>query len=325
MQILRYLAYQAIRLAIVVLGVAALNFILIQAAPGDPAMVLAGEAGAADEQFLERLRSQFGLDQPLHVQMIQYFSQIAQLNLGTSYRQGLPVLDIILQRLPATLLLTIPAFLLSLALGIAWGLYAAQKHGGPRVAIFTVVMSIFNAAPVFWVALVAVMVFSLWLGWFPAFGMRTPAAALPPLAAALDILHHAVLPIITLSLFYMAVYARLMRSAALEVQDLDYVKTARSKGASPGRVLRRHVAPNSILPVVALAGMQAGQLIGGSVVVETVFAWPGIGRLAFDALLQRDYPVLMGILLISSVVVVVINMVTDLVVSYFDPRVEVNP
>lgn len=323
MHSVRFLAYQLLRLAIVVFGVSVLNFVLIHSAPGDPVMVLAGESGAADPQFLDQLRQEFGLDRPLIVQLGHYLASVAQFDLGLSYRQKLPVVDIILERLPATLFLTIPAFVLSLVLGIIYGLYAAQRREGARVAVFSTMTAVLNAAPVFWIALILVLVFSLWLGWFPAFGMRTPGDGASMGALALDVAHHAVLPIVTLSLFYLAVYARLMRSSVFEVQDLDYVKTARAKGVPRRRVLRRHVAPNAILPVVALAGLQAGQLIGGSVVVESVFAWPGIGRLAFDALLQRDYPVLMGIFLMSSIVVVAVNVVTDLAVAYFDPRVEV--
>lgn len=322
MHSVRFLAYQLLRLAIVVFGVSVLNFVLIHSAPGDPVMVLAGEAGAADPQFLDQLRQEFGLDRPLVVQLGHYLASVAQFDLGVSYRQKLPVVDIIVKRLPATLFLTIPAFVLSLVLGMLFGLYAAQRNKGPRVALFTAVTAVLNAAPVFWVALVLVLVFSLWLGWFPAFGIRTPGENASIVAAALDIAHHAVLPILTMSLFYLAVYARLMRSSVLEVQDLDYVKTARAKGVPRRRVIRRHVAPNAVLPVVALAGLQAGQLIGGSVVVESVFAWPGVGRLAFDAMLQRDYPLLMGIFLMSSVVVVAVNVITDLVVAYCDPRVE---
>lgn len=322
MHLIRFLAYQCLRLAVVVLGVAMLNFFLIHSAPGDPAMVLAGESGAADPQFLEQLRRQFGLDQPLYIQLLQYVSNIARFELGYSYRQNVPVLTLIADRLPATLFLAIPAFLISLGLGIYWGRSAAQRRG-LRLALFTGGTAIFNSAPVFWLALVLIIVFSFWLGWFPAFGIRTPGEAQPFLVQLVDMAWHAVLPIVTMSLFYLAVYARLMRSSMLEVMDLDYVRTALAKGASRRRVVRRHVAPNAILPVVAMAGMQAGQLIGGSVVVETVFAWPGIGRLAFDALQQRDYPVLMGILLVSSVVVIVINVLTDLVVSYLDPRIEV--
>jgi len=322
MHLIRFLTYQCFRLAVVVLGVAMLNFLLIHSAPGDPAMVLAGESGAADPKFLEQLRRDFGLDQPLYMQLLHYLGNIARFDLGYSYRQNLPVLALIADRLPATLFLTVPAFLISLGLGIYWGRHAAGRRGW-RLGAFTAVTAVFNAAPVFWMALILVMVFSYWHGWFPAFGIRTPGATQSLAGQAADIARHAVLPIVTMSLFYLAVYARLMRSSMIEAMDLDFVRTARAKGASRQRIVRRHVAPNAILPVVAMAGMQAGQLIGGSVVIETVFAWPGIGRLAFDSLLQRDYPVLMGILLVSSVVVIVINVLTDLVVGYLDPRIEI--
>ncbi|UFN48931.1 ABC transporter permease [Roseomonas sp. OT10] len=321
MPVLRFLSWQLLRLILVVAGVAVLNFTLVHLAPGDPVSVLAGESGAADAQFVAQLRREFGLDQPLAVQLWHYLASIARLDLGMSYRQRVPVLDLILGALPATLLLTVPAFLLALGGGIAWGLHAAQRRGGPRVAVFTAGTALFNAAPVFWIALLAVLLFSVTLGWLPAFGMRETDAPDSALLAALDVLRHAVLPVATLALFYMAVYARVMRASALEVQHLDHVRTARAKGVPRARVVRRHVAPNAILPVIALAGLQAGQLIGGSVVVETVFAWPGMGRLAFDSLLQRDYPVLMGILLLSSVLVVAFNALTDLVAALADPRI----
>jgi peptide/nickel transport system permease protein len=321
MQAVRFLGVQLLRLLVVVAGVAVLNFVLIHLAPGDPVAVLAGEAGAADARFLDQLRREFGLDQPLYRQLWQYLGNIAQLDLGMSYRRRVPVLDLLLGYLPATLALTVPAFLIALALGIGWGLYAAQRSGGPRVVAFTIVTSLFNAAPVFWVALLGVMVFSAGLGWVPAFGLRSTDTPATSWGVALDMAHHAVMPVLTLSLFYIAVYARVMRAAAVEVRGMDYIRTARAKGVPRPRLNRRHVAPNAILPVVALAGIQAGQLIGGSVVVETVFAWPGMGRLAFDALLQRDYPVLMGVLLLSSVIVVVFNILTDVVSTFLDPRI----
>ena len=167
-----------------------------------------------------------------------------------------------------------------------------------------------------------VLVFSVWLGWLPSFGMETVGANLHGWAAVADRAQYLVLPAITLGLFYMAVYARLTRSAMLDVAGQDFIKTARAKGVPEGRILRRHILRNALLPVVTLAGIQAGQLIGGSVLVETVFAWPGIGRLAFDALLARDYQVLLGVFLTTSILVVVFNLITDLVYLAIDPRMQ---
>ena len=167
-----------------------------------------------------------------------------------------------------------------------------------------------------------VLVFSVWLGWLPSFGMNTVGADLTGWAAVVDGTRHLILPALTLGLFYMAVYARLTRASMLEVADQDFVRTARAKGVGEGRILRRHVLRNALLPVVTFAGIQAGQLIGGSILVETVFAWPGIGRLAFDALLARDYQLLLGVFLCTSVLVVVFNLLTDLVYLAVDPRME---
>ncbi len=187
--------------------------------------------------------------------------------------------------------------------GVALGAAAARRVGSWADSVITVLALAFYATPIFWVGLMLVLVFSVWLGWLPSFGMDTVGADLHGWAAVADTARYLVLPALTLGLFYMAVYARLTRSAMLDVAGQDFVKTARAKGVPEGRILRRHILRNALLPVVTLAGIQAGQLIGGSVLVETVFAWPGIGRLAFDALLARDYQVLLGVFLTTSVLV----------------------
>jgi peptide/nickel transport system permease protein len=181
----------------------------------------------------------------------------------------------------------------------------------------------FYATPTFWVGLMLVLVFSVWLDWLPSFGMKTVGADLAGGAALLDTARYLVLPGLTLGLFYMAVYARLTRAAMLEVASQDFVRTARAKGVPEGGVQRRHVLRNALLPVITVAGIQAGQLVGGAILVETVFAWPGIGRLAFDALLARDYQILLGVFLTTSVLVLVFNLITDLLYAWIDPRVEV--
>ena len=181
---------------------------------------------------------------------------------------------------------------------------------------------VFYCTPLFWTGLLLVLLFSVTLNWLPSFGMSTVGADYTGLRAALDVAEHLVLPALTLGLFYLAVYARLTRSSVLEVADQDFVKTARAKGVGEGRILRRHVLRNALLPVVTLAGIQAGHLIGGSILVETVFAWPGIGSLAFDALLQRDYELLLGVFLCTSVIVMLFNLLTDLLYLVIDPRVQ---
>ena len=319
----RFLAQRLVKMIAIVLAIAVANFLLIHAAPGDPASVMAGEAGAADPKFIAQLRAQFGLDQPLSTQLWIYLARLLHADLGMSYRQGRPVFDLIVERLPATLLLTGTAFLFAIAMGMLLGALAAQRVGRVADSIITVLALGFFATPIFWTGLMLVLVFSVWLDWLPSFGMNTVGAGLHGWAAVADIAQYLILPALTLGLFYMGVYARLTRATMLEVTSQDFVRTARAKGVPEGRILRRHILRNALLPVVTYAGIQAGQLIGGSILVETVFAWPGIGRLAFDALLARDYQLLLGVFLCTSVLTVVFNLLTDLVYAWIDPRVDV--
>jgi peptide/nickel transport system permease protein len=319
----RFLAARVLKMVAMVFAIIVANFLLVHAAPGDPASVIAGEAGAADPQFLAQLRAQFGLDKPLSTQLWLYVSHVAQGDLGVSYRQQRPVAALIAERLPATLLLTITAFVFAILVGITLGALAARQVGRPADTLITILALGFFATPIFWVGLMLVLVFSVWLDWLPSFGMNTIGADLTGFAAVADTAKYLLLPALTLGLFYMAVYARLTRAAMLEVASQDFVRTARAKGVPEGRVQRSHILRNALLPVITLAGIQAGQLVGGSILVETVFAWPGIGRLAFDALLARDYQLLLGVFLATSVLVLVFNLITDLLYAWIDPRVEV--
>ena len=322
MNAIEFLARRLFKALFVVIGVVVLNFLLIQLAPGDPATVLAGEAGAGDAEFIVQLRKQFGLDQPLYVQLFLYLKGIASFDLGFSYRNNLPVIDLIAERLPATILLTGSAFVLSLILGIALGVWAAARRGKLADSLIMSGALLFYATPLFWLALMSMLVFSLRLDWLPPFGMETVGSGFTGLRHALDVAHHLVLPAVTLGLFFTAIYTRLTRASMLEVMSLDFVKTARAKGVPPGEITRRHVLRNALLPVFTFAGIQAGQLLGGAVLTETVFAWPGIGRLMFDALVQRDYPVLLGVFLVTSTMVVLVNLITDLLYRFVDPRIE---
>lgn len=322
MNLLQFLSGRLVKGILVLFAIAVLNFFLIRAAPGDPAQVLAGEAGAADAQLLEQLRERFGLNEPLLTQLWIYIKGYMTFDLGFSYRQQQPVLTLVLDRLPATLLLTGAAFVISLGLGVMMGALAARRAGRWSDSLITTLSLVFYATPLFWIALMSQIVFSLKFGLVPNVGYETIGANYTGLARALDIGHHLILPALTLGLFFTALYARMMRASMLEVAGADFVKTARAKGLSPGIVSRRHVARNAILPVVTLAGLQAGQLVGGAVLTETVFAWPGIGRLMFDALVQRDYSVLLGVFFMSSAMVVGFNIITDLVYRIADPRIE---
>lgn len=318
----RLIVMRLLKAVIVLFLIVIFNFILIQLAPGDPAAILAGEAGATDEEFLRQLRERFGLDQPIHVQLWRYVSGIAMLDFGWSYRQGMPVLDLILARLPATLLLTGTAFVLSLTLGIVAGSMAAARVKKPSGSLIMALALIFYATPLFWVALMAVLLFSVYLDWLPAYGMYTVGAGLTGFALALDVARHLVLPATTLALFFMAIYTRMTRASMLEASQQDYVKTARAKGLGPGVIQRRHILRNALLPIITLAGLQAGQMVGGAILTETVFAWPGIGRLMFEALQQRDYNLLLGIFFFSAALVIIFNILTDLVYRLADPRIK---
>ncbi len=322
MRIFRHVIVRLFKMVAIVIAIVCVNFLLIHAAPGDPASVLAGQSGSADPQFIAQLRHEFGLDQPLYVQLWIYVSSVLRGDLGVSHVQQRTVLSLIMERLPATLLLTATAFAFALIAGIALGAAAARRVGTWADSAITVLALGFYATPIFWVGLMLVLVFSVWLDWLPSFGMNTVGADLHGWAAVGDTAQYLILPALTLGLFYMAVYARLTRSAMLDVAGEDFIRTARAKGVPEGRILRRHILRNALLPVVTLAGIQAGQLIGGSVLVETVFAWPGIGRLAFDALLARDYQVLLGVFLTTAILVVLFNLATDLIYIVIDPRMQ---
>jgi peptide/nickel transport system permease protein len=312
---------RAVKAVAVVLAIVILNFLLIRLAPGDPAAVMAGEAGAADQVFMDQLREQFGLNRPVYEQAMIYLSNIVQGDLGFSYRQNAPVLDLIAERLPATLLLTVSAFVFAILVGVALGAMSAMRVGRPLDFVISIVSLVFYATPLFWIGLMSILLFSVYLGWLPAVGMETIGSGYTGWARAVDIAWHLVLPATTLGLFYMAVYTRMTRASMLEVRDMDFVRTAKAKGLKAGIIVRRHILRNAILPIITLAGIQAGQLVGGAILTETVFGWPGIGRLAFDALLQRDYPVLLGVFLVTSIMVVIFNIVTDLVYRVVDPRI----
>lgn len=304
-----------------ILVIATINFVLVHSAPGDPALVIAGQSGAADAQFIAQIRAEYGLDQPWIVQYGTYLGKIAQLDLGYSVRQRSQVSELILDRLGPTLLLTLSAFFLSLIGGVVLGSIAGLRHGSWTDFAISMVSLVLYATPVFWFGLMLVLIFSINLGWLPAFGYSNiRAASFGPLEYALDVGKHLILPALTLSAIYMAVYTRLMRSAVIEVGHEDHVKTARAKGLTRGQILRGHMLRNAAVPVVTFAGLQAGALIGGAVVVETVFSWPGLGRLTFDAVTARDYPVLLGLFLVMSVLVIAVNLLTDLLHRLIDPR-----
>jgi peptide/nickel transport system permease protein len=319
---LQFIAMRLVKTMLVTIAVVVLSFFLIRLAPGDAATVMAGQSGYADEAFMKSLRAEYGLDRPLPMQLAKYLGAVAHGDLGTSYVRRQPVLEVIAERLPNTLLLDAFALVVAIGGGVWLGSIAARKPGSVGDAAVTVLAMLFYAVPQFWLGMMAVLVFAVWLAWLPPFGIETMGADFTGMARAADIARHMILPGITLALYFLASYARLTRTAMLEVADADFVKTARAKGISERQVSRRHVLRNALIPLVTFAGLQASILIGGSVMVENVFSWPGIGTLAYDAVTARDNPLLLGIFIITAVLVSLFNLITDIAYFIADPRVE---
>jgi peptide/nickel transport system permease protein len=320
---LRFIARRLVQAVPTVLVIVVINFFLLHFAPGDAADVLAGEAGSATPEYMAALRQRFGLDQPLYVQLFIYLKNILSFDLGYSFRHNQPVLTLILDRLGPTLLLMATTLIISVSVGVLLGLLAATGLRKWRDNIISVLALVSYATPLFWLGLMLIIVFSIQLDWLPTSGMETIGAFNEGWDRVVDIARHLVLPAVTLSLFYLAVYTRLMRAAMLEQAGMDYVTTARAKGLTERRITFRHVLRNALLPVITVAGIQTGGLIGGSVVVETIFGWPGLGLLAFQSLFARDLNLLFGIFFLSACLVVVVNVFVDVIYALLDPRIEI--
>jgi peptide/nickel transport system permease protein len=318
----KYIVDRLVRGLPIIFAIVVVNFFLIRLAPGDAAQVLAGEAGAASEQYLEQIRRQFGLDQPLYIQFFSYMKNIVVFDLGYSFRHGREVSSLIFERLGATALLMVAAMTISVTLGMLLGAIAAIRDRTVVSHIIVVFAVVSYATPLFWVGLMLIIVFAINLGWFPTSGIITVGADYTGLRAVLDVLHHLVLPAVALSCFYMALYTRLMRASMLETLGLDFIKTARAKGLGDRKIVLKHALRNAVLPVLTMAGVQVSAMLGGSVIIESVFGWPGLGLLAFESLFARDLNLLLGIFFLSSILVVVTNAVVDVIYTIVDPRIE---
>ena len=313
----------ALQAAPTLAGIVVLNFLLLKLAPGDAADVLAAESGFATEETMSALRMRLGLDLSVLAQLWGYLTGLLQGDLGQSARYGMPVAEVIWQRLPGTLLLMSASLALAIGVGVAFGAVMAVFAGRLPDRILSVVSLLFYSVPAFWIGLMLILVFSVRLGWLPSGGSGTIGSGLTGWAALLDQARYMILPALSLALFYLAIYARLTRAAMLEVRSQDFVRTARAKGLSPFAVNARHVLRNALIPVTTMAGLHIGNMLGGAVVVETVYSWPGLGRLAFEAVMGRDFQVLLGILLLSSVLVILANLAVDLIQAWLDPRIGV--
>ena len=307
---------------VLVLAVVVLNFVLVHAAPGDPVETIAGVSGGMSPELMAELRAQYGLDKPLPVQLGVYLGKVMTGDLGYSYFFNLPVVSMIGERVPATLLLVVSAVMLAFAIGTALGVLSSRKPNGLLSQFITVLSMVGFAAPVFWMGIMLVILFASVFPILPVSGMRSvDSSAGAGLKDMVDVLYHLVLPTLTLSLVYLAQYSRLARSSMLDVLGSDFVRTARAKGLADRVVLYKHALRNALLPVVTVLGLQFGNVMAGAILVETVFNWPGLGRLAFESVLRRDYPTILGVLLFSSIVVIVMNLLTDLAYRLIDPRI----
>jgi peptide/nickel transport system permease protein len=318
---LRFLAWRLSQAFVVMLLVVIANFIIIHSAPGDMVDVLSGNSDMTAEQIAD-LRIRYGLDQPTIVQLGRYLAQLFTFDLGYSFRNSAPVLDVILLRLPTTAMLVILSVVISLTVGTVLGVIAARKAGRIPDVVISTGSLIFYATPSFIVAISLILIFSVSLGWLPIAGLTTVGNNLTGFAYIRDVAAHLVMPVTALCTFYIAIYGRLARATMLEVMGQDFVRTAHAKGMSERRVIYGHALRNALLPLVTMAGLQVSSLLGGAVLVETVFGLPGMGRTAFDAVFERDTALLLGVMFISSLSVVVVSLIVDLLYVVLDPRVE---
>ena len=314
-----YVGRRVLQVVPTVLAILLAGLLLVHLAPGDPVLALAGEHG--DQAYYDFMRERFGLDEPLPVRTVTYLSQVLRGDFGVSFIQGRPVRDVILDRAPATVLLTGTALLLSTLAGILLGAFAAVRPHGPRDAAVTCFVLTMFASPVFWIGQIAVVVASFHLGWFPVQGMRSAVPPAGQFAAAIDVLHHLTLPVLVLASQELAAVSRLTRAGLVTELASDHVRTARAKGLSETRVLLRHAMRRALLPVVTVVGGRFGHLLAGAVVVEVVFAWPGLGRLLVTSVQARDMPVILGLFFVVAFGVVVANLLTDLTYRRLDPRI----
>ena len=306
---------------VLLFAVLVLNFTLMHLAPGDVADTISQSMGGADEELLIDIRKDYGLDQPYYQQLATYIGKVLRFDLGHSFFFNEPVSKLVLERVPATLLLVITAQILALLLGVLLGVYSARKPNG-IMSHFVTFFALFGySAPVFWTGILLLIAFSLQIPIFPVAGMRDVTIEGNLWVHAIDVMKHMVLPVVTLASIFLALYSRLARATMIETLGTDFVRTARAKGLPERQVVYKHALRNSLSPVVTLAGLQFSAVVSGAVLVEAVFSWPGLGTLAFQSIIARDTPTILGILFFSALVVIIGNLLTDLALRFVDPRV----
>ena len=308
--------------AITIIAIICVNFAIFRMLPGDPIRLMFKDARLRSEQ-LEQIRKDYGLDKPMVVQFGAYVKELLKGNLGISFWQKRPVVEVIASRIPNTVLLVLTALIIAMVVGTLLGASAGWRSGSRYDSIVLSLSLAVYSVPTFAMGIIMLLVFAYLLAIFPFGGITTPASGLTGLAHVKDVLWHLVLPAVSIIFWYIGEYVLLTRSAMIDVLGKDYIITARAKGLREKDVLRKHALRNALLPVVTITGVNVAFAIGGIIEAETVFSWPGIGRLVFEAVMKRDYPLLQGIFLFFGVTVVLLNLIVDLIYGYIDPRIKV--
>lgn len=301
-----------------IFGIIVITFLIIHMAPGDPTYLLVGE-GAVTEEYIQKVREDFGIDKPIYVQLITYIRKVFSGQLGYSFINRQPVLNLIISRIPNTLLLMCTSSMISITIGIFLGITCARRAFSVVDNILSVLAVVWYSTPIFWLGLMLILIFAANLKLFPVQGMYYPGTE--GTSKIVDILWHLALPAITLSLAQLALISRITRTSMIEVLGKDFIVTARLKGLSERSVVYKHAFRNALLPVVTITGLQLGRILAGAVLTETVFAWPGLGRLMYESAVNRDYPVLMGMFIVVSAVIIIVNLITDVIYAFLDPRI----
>ncbi|MFH1826712.1 MAG: ABC transporter permease [bacterium] len=316
----KYILRRLLGLIPLLIGVSLISFFVMHLAPGDPTALFIDPN--VNPEDLARIRVNFGLDKPVIVQYFYWLGNAVRGNFGTSYTSGQPVITEIMQRLPATLLLMISSFILTLLITIPLGVISAVKKGTWFDNAVTVLSFAGMATPSFWLGLMLMLLFSVQLGWLPAVGMYDAVAGhQSTFARLIDLIRHMILPLTTMTLLSLAGITRYQRAAMLEVLDQDYIRTARAKGLPERIVIFKHALRNALIPIVTIMGLSLPGLFGGAFIIETIFAWPGMGRLGVMAVFQRNYPMIMGIVVFSAVLIMLGNLLADLGYALVDPRI----
>jgi peptide/nickel transport system permease protein len=312
-----FLVKRLLQLIPLLIGITLISFFVIHLAPGDPTNLFTDPSVKPEE--LARIKANWGLDKPIYVQYFYWVKNAARGDFGNDLLTGRPVVDEIMERMPATLLLMGSAMFLIFLIAIPLGVLSAVKKGTWFDQTITVLTFVGMATPAFWLALMLMLVFSVTLGWLPALGMAS-SSAMGRFDSSIDLLKHLILPVLTMALVGLAGLTRYQRSAMLEVLKEDYIRTARAKGLPERTVIFKHALRNALIPIITIFGLSLPDLFGGAFIIETVFAWPGMGRFGVQAVFQRNYPVLMAMIVLSAVLIVIGNLIADLLYAWADPR-----